>query len=122
MTRRVLLRKLVQRLIFAVVLVFIVSSGSLWLAHLAPGDAASDLRRPGVSEETVARERERLGLDQPFVVQYGQWLSRLARFDLGHSTRYGRPVSDLLGERMRNTRCLPARRSQLPRCLVCGWE
>ena len=106
MARRVLLRQLIQRLIFAGGLVFLVSSGSLWLAHLAPGDAASDLRRPGVSNETVARERERLGLDRPFIVQYGQWLSRLARFDLGHSTRYGRPVSDLLGERMRNTALL----------------
>lgn len=106
MARRLLLRQLIQRLIFAGGLVFLVSSASLWLAHLAPGDAASDLRRPGVSEETVERERERLGLDRPFIVQYGQWLSRLARFDLGHSTRYGRPVSDLLGERMRNTAVL----------------
>ena len=106
MTRRLLLRRLFQRLTFAVVLVFLVSSGSLWLAHLAPGDATTDLRRPGVSEETVARERERLGLDQPFVVQYGQWVSQVARFDLGHSSRYGRPVSELLGERMRNTALL----------------
>ena len=106
MARRALLRQLIHRLIFAVVLVFLVSSGSLGLAHLAPGDAASDLRRPGVSEETVACERERLGLGRPFVVQYAQWVSRLVRFDLGHSTRYGRPVSDLLGERMRNTAVL----------------
>lgn len=106
MSWRTLLRQLTQRLTFAVVLVFLVSSGSLWLVHLAPGDAASDLRRPGVSEETVARERDRLGLDRPFIVQYGQWLSGAVRFDLGQSTRYGRPVSDLLGERMRNTAVL----------------
>ena len=35
-----------RRLLFALLLVFVVSSGSLLLAHLAPGDYTSDLRRP----------------------------------------------------------------------------
>ena len=106
MPQRSFLRYLTRRLLFAVLLVFLVSSGSLLLAHLAPGDAASDLRRPGVSRETVARERERLGLDRPFATQYLQWVTRAARLDLGQSSRFGRPVVDLLGERMLNTAIL----------------
>ena len=101
-----LLRYLVRRLVVAGALVFVVSSASLLLAHLAPGDATTDLIRPGVSAETLARERARLGLDRPFAVQYVAWLSRAVRFDLGQSTRYGRPVQELLGQRARNTALL----------------
>ena len=97
-----------RRLLFALLLVFIVSSGSLLLAHLAPGDYTSQLRRPGVSAQTLARERERLGLDRPLAVQYVAWLGRLVRFDLGTSFRYGRPVRELVGERAANTALLAA--------------
>ena len=97
---------LARRLLFALLLVFVVSSGSLLLAHLAPGDYASQLRRPGVSVETVARERERLGLDRPIGEQYVAWLRRLVRLDLGTSFRYARPVTELVGARTANTALL----------------
>ncbi len=97
---------LARRLLFAVFLVLVVSTGSLWLAHLAPGDYATQLRRPGVSADTVARERERLGLDRPLSEQYRDWLVGLARFDLGTSYRYARPVTELVGERAANTAVL----------------
>lgn len=106
MSQRAFLLYLLRRMVFAIVLVFLVSSGSLLLTHLAPGDATSELRRPGISDETVARERARLGLDRSFVAQYGDWVAGVVRFDLGRSTRYGRPVAELLGERTRNTALL----------------
>ena len=99
-------RFLGRRLLFALLLVFVISPGSLLLAHLAPGDYTSELRRPGVSAETVARERTRLGLDRPLSAQYIAWLGRLVRFDLGTSFRYARPVSELVGERAANTALL----------------
>ena len=106
MFKRAFLLYLARRSVFALVLVALVSSGALFLAHLAPGDATSELRRPGVSDETVARERARLGLDRPFLTQYADWIAGVARFDLGRSTRYGRPVVEMLGERTRNTALL----------------
>ena len=95
-----------RRFLFALLLVFVVSSGSMLLAHLAPGDYTSALRRPGVSAETVARERERLGLDRPLSEQYIAWLGRVVRFDLGTSFTYARPVTELVGERAVNTALL----------------
>ena len=95
-----------RRLLFALLLVFVVSSGSMLLAHLAPGDYTSALNQPGVSAETVARERERLGLDRPLWEQYTAWLGRLVRFDLGTSFRYARPVTELVGEFAANTALL----------------
>jgi peptide/nickel transport system permease protein len=101
-------RFLGRRLVFAVLLVVIVSSASMLLAHLAPGDYSDQLRRPGISADTVARERARLGLDQPLSRQYLAWLGRLARFDLGTSFRYARPVTELVWERAANTALLAA--------------
>ena len=95
-----------RRLLVAALLVFLVSSGSLLLARLAPGDYTSALNRPGVSIETVARERERLGLDRSLASQYVAWLGRVVRFDLGMSFRYARPVSELVGERAAHTALL----------------
>ena len=103
---RALLPYLARRLLFAGVLVFLVSSGAFLLTRLAPGDFTSELVGPGVSAETIARERERYGLDRPFFIQYTDWLSGVVRFDLGTSFRYGRPVGDLVGERAVNSAVL----------------
>ena len=101
-----LLGYLARRFLFAVVLVFLVSSGALLLTRLAPGDFTSELVGPGVSAETIARDRARYGLDRPLVTQYAEWLSRVVRLDLGTSFRYGRPVGDLVAERAANSALL----------------
>jgi len=97
---------LLRRLAFALLLVVLVSSGALLLAHLAPGDYTAALQRPGVSAAALARERTRLGLDQPFGQQYLAWVRGVARLDLGTSFRFQRPVTELVGERAVNTAIL----------------
>ncbi len=99
---------LARRIAFALTLVFLVSSAGLLLAGLAPGDVTSDMFAAGLSRETIARERERLGLDRPLIEQYGGWLVRVSRLDLGTSLRYQRPVRELLAERVGNTVILGA--------------
>jgi peptide/nickel transport system permease protein len=54
----------------------------------------------------VARERARYGLDRPLVQQYGAWLGRAFRLDLGTSLLYRRPVNELLRQRGANTAAL----------------
>jgi peptide/nickel transport system permease protein len=97
-----LLPYVARRAGFALLLVLFVSSASLLLARLAPGDYA-ELLDGRASAEAVERERARLGLDRPFLVQYADWLARVARLDLGTSFRYGRPVRELIAERAGNT-------------------
>src|SRR4051812_2234005 len=89
----------------ALVLVFVVSSGALMLAGLAPGDFASQF---GYDPASIAAERHRLGLDRPVIEQYGRWLVRSLRFDLGDSFQYQRPVTALVRERAANTAILAA--------------
>jgi len=97
MTRYVL-RRAAQR----VPTLFGISLITFFLMQLAPGgpvDRMTDLN-PHVSAEAKARIRHEMGLDRPILVQYGRWVSRLARFDFGLSFTDHRPVLRKIGERL----------------------
>ena len=90
---RSLLAFVLRRVAFALLLVAIVSSSALIVAALAPPDTAFES-----DPAAIAAERHRLGLDRPVLEQYGAWVGRLARLDLGESLRYRRPVALLVRE------------------------
>ena len=91
---------LLRRVLRAFVLTIVVSSAALTLVHLAPGDAFSDFT---MDPAVAAAERARYGLDRPFFQQYLSWLGRAVALDLGESTRFRRPVTTLLAERLPRT-------------------
>jgi peptide/nickel transport system permease protein len=97
---------LARRLVFAGLLVLTVSSASLLLVRLAPGDYATQALGIGAHPETLAQTRARLGLDRPFRVQYRDWIVSALRLDFGTSMVYDRPVRDLIPERAANTAVL----------------
>ena len=97
---------LVRRLFTGLVFVLVVSSSALVLARLAPGDALAELRLQHVDEATIARTRARLHLDETIPVQLERWFSGLLRLDLGQSSRFDRPVGELLRQRAPRTALL----------------
>jgi peptide/nickel transport system permease protein len=97
---------LIRRALAAACLVLVVSSGAFVLGHFAPGDATLEMRLDRAGAEAVARERARLRLDRPLAEQFGHWMAGLARFDLGMSATYRRPVAELLAERAANSAVL----------------
>ncbi|HEX3704669.1 MAG TPA: ABC transporter permease [Vicinamibacterales bacterium] len=101
-----MLSYLARRLIFAVFLVFAVSSASLVLVRLAPGDYATESLGIAAHADTAAQTRRRFGLDRPFAEQYRDWIVRAVHLDFGRSMAYDRPVSDLIPERAANTAVL----------------
>ena len=76
---------------------------SFAVIHLAPG-SPTDMQttlNPKASLEAQKRLREIYGLDKPLMVQYGDWLTRLARLDFGRSfSPDRRPVWDKIKERI----------------------
>lgn len=83
-----LIRRLLQ---FAVVL--LLGSLAVWaFVFLLPGDPATVLIGADASEAELAAVRTRMGLDQPFLAQYGVWLSHALTGDLGISYYSGEPV------------------------------
>jgi peptide/nickel transport system permease protein len=97
---------LARRLLFAILLVFAVSSAALVLTRLAPGDFADQTFGVTGDPQAVERLRERYGLNQSIAAQYRDWLSRALRFDFGRSMVYDRPVRDLISERAANSALL----------------
>jgi glutathione transport system permease protein len=76
------------------------------MIHLIPGDPAVLIAGIDATEQDVAVVRQSLGLDQPLVVQYGEFLGRVAVGDFGKSFRTGRPVIEEIGFRYWNTMIL----------------
>jgi len=72
------------------------------LTQVAPGDAARLRLGPRASDEAVAALRQEMGLDQPVIVQYLDYLWRVVRGDLGTSTD-GRPVTEIIAQGMTPT-------------------
>jgi peptide/nickel transport system permease protein len=97
---------LARRLLFALFLVFAVSSASLVLVRLAPGDYATEALGIGAHAAAVEQTRHRYGLDRPLAAQYADWIAHAVRFDFGRSMAYDRPVRDLIPERAANTALL----------------
>lgn len=96
MTRRYVLRRLAQVVPTAAA---IVLAGFL-LVHLAPGDPVLALAGQNGDEEYYAFVRQKFGLDQPLLTQLGVYVSNVARGDLGISYVQGRPVADIITERL----------------------
>ena len=99
-------RFFVRRALAALVLVWIVASCGFLLAALAPGDVTDMRGGFGATPAQIATMREEAGLDRPLAVQYGHWLSKLVRGDLGTSFLYRAPVGPMVLDRAINTAML----------------
>ena len=98
-----IIKYILKRIIQTLPLLFIVSIISFFIIRLSPIDPLAELRlNPSISQETLQKETQRLGLDKPIPVQYAKWASSFVRGDLG-VTSSGERVSDKLKERIPNT-------------------
>ncbi|WP_110180559.1 ABC transporter permease [Nocardioides solisilvae] len=98
-----MLRYVLGRLPSALGLLAAASLLIFWLMRLVPGDPVDTLAGPDASPEARAAIRAELGLDQPFLAQYVDWLGDVLTFDLGRSFVVGGQVSDLLAAGAVNT-------------------
>lgn len=73
------------------------AGGLRMYGNASPGDAVDVLGlEGGLTAEQAAAIRQALKLDDPWLVQFGDWLSAASHGDLGQSLRFGRSVSDML--------------------------
>ncbi len=98
-----ILKYILKRILQTIPLLIIVSLISFFIIRLSPVDPLAELRlNPSVSQETLDKETQRLGLDKPIIVQYGKWAKSFVTGNLG-ITSNGEQVSDKLKERIPNT-------------------
>lgn len=97
---------ILQRLALALVTIWAISVVSFVIIQLPPGDFVdSYIMNLAASGSAVRAEeaqvlREQYGLDKPIWVQYGKWISRIVVGDFGMSMEWGRPVIEVIGDRL----------------------
>lgn len=90
---------IVRRLLQTIPVLFGVTILVFSLVHLVPGDPAQIIAGESANEAQVEQLRERLGLNNSLLQQYGSFIGNVVTGDLGDSIRSGRPVSDEIASR-----------------------
>jgi peptide/nickel transport system permease protein len=103
MASYVLRRVLATLPVMAIVALFVFS-----LLYIAPGDPAAVIAGDQASPADVERIRQSLGLDRPFLVQFGTWFWGILHGDLGTSIFTSLPVAALIAQRIEPTLSLMA--------------
>ncbi|MEO6268789.1 MAG: ABC transporter permease [Lautropia sp.] len=98
-----MLAYVVRRLFATVVVMAVVAFVVFLLLYLTPGDPAAILAGDAATVDDIRRVREKLGLDRPFLIRFGEWAGALLRGDLGTSIFTNLPVTRLIGQRIEPT-------------------
>lgn len=108
-----MLAYILRRLIQSALILLGVSFITFMLLYVLPADPVRQIAGRSATAETVASIRHQLGLDQPFIVQYGTYLWNLVNGDLGRSYLQKTEVMSLLLSR------LPATLLLMVAAIVC---
>lgn len=93
----------IRRILTMIPQIFLLSIIIFILAKMMPGDALTGLIDPNIGPEAIEAQRERLGLNNPWYVQYWDWINNLFQGDLGQSFQHKMPVTDIISQRLVNT-------------------
>jgi peptide/nickel transport system permease protein len=91
---------IVRRLLLGVVTLFVASVIIFAATQALPGDAARSILGRSATPASLAELRKQLGLNEPIVEQYTDWIGGVLKGDLGTSLASGLPVGELIGERI----------------------
>ena len=104
----IILRLIAERLGVMFVTLVIVSFTVFAATQLLPGDVAQILLGQAATPEAVAGLREAMGLNEPAITRYFNWLIGLTQGDFGLSYVTREPIADLIAGRLQNTLRLAA--------------
>lgn len=94
---------IVRRLLSTVLVMALVGTFVFLLLRLAPGDPAAIIAGDTATPQMIAKIREKLGYNDPLRIQFSHWALGIIRGDLGISTFTGRPVLQLISQRLEPT-------------------
>lgn len=90
---------LLQRVFFMAVTLWLIATITFFMMQFLPGTPYTNAER--LTPEQIALLNEQMGLDQPVIVQYGEYLLNLLQGDFGISFQFkNQPVANLLGDRI----------------------
>ena len=93
----------VKRLISMIPVLFGVVTLVFFMLHFAPGDPARTVLGEAATEADLVEQREKMGLNDSILVQYGRFLTEIVHGDFGTSYATGRPVAGEIMQRFPTT-------------------
>ncbi|PKQ89654.1 nickel ABC transporter permease subunit NikB [Paenibacillus sp. BGI2013] len=98
---------IIKRILLTIPLLIIISFITFVLINLSPLDPAVVVLQaqevPQITDELIAQTNKALGFDQPFMIQYANWIMAVVQLDFGNSYVSGEPVWSLMGPAFMNT-------------------
>ena len=101
-----MLAYVIRRLLATIPVMGVVALFVFSLLYIAPGDPAAVIAGDLATSEDIARIHAKLGLDEPFLLRFGNWLWGVLHGDLGVSIFTNLPVTQLIGQRLEPTAAL----------------
>lgn len=98
-----MLAYVIRRILATIPVMGVVALFVFSLLYLSPGDPASIIAGDQATTEVVERIRQQLGLNEPFLTQFGRWLWKILHGDLGFSIFSNQPVSLMIFQRIEPT-------------------
>jgi len=98
-----MLAYVIRRVLATIPVMGVVALFVFSLLHLAPGDPAAIIAGDQATTEVVERIRQQLGLNEPFLTQFGRWIFAVLHGDLGFSIFSNQPVSLMIFQRIEPT-------------------
>jgi len=90
----------IRRLLLTIPMLFVMSVVVFLILRLVPGDPVRTMLGFRATDANVAELRHQLGLDQPLLTQYVNWILALLQGDLGKDIVSHAPLADLLAQRL----------------------
>lgn len=94
---------IVRRLLASIPVILVIAIMTFSITFIAPGDAAYAIAGEEATDEDIEYITELMGLDRPFLVQFGSWFGRVFKGDFGRSLFTGHNVTELLANRVEPT-------------------
>ncbi|AEG57896.1 ABC transporter permease [Sinorhizobium meliloti] len=92
-----------RRLVSTIAVMAMVGIFVFLLLRMAPGDPAAIIAGKSATAEMVGRIREQMGLNDPLLIQFWRWVRNMIGGDFGTSIFAGRPVLELISQRLEPT-------------------
>ena len=98
-----ILKLLAQRIALSLLLLFAASALIFIGTNILPGDVAQSILGQSATPEALANLRAELGLNDPPLTRYVDWLLGALQGDLGTALTNGRDIAESIGNRLSNT-------------------
>ena len=96
-------RYIIRRIITLLIILLGICIFSFVLLQLAPGNPYMDSMKPGMTPEQIEYMLREKGYYDPMYMKFFKWFNSILKFDFGYSMKYGKPVMDLILDKIPDT-------------------